>query len=363
MLTEISCDEFKSNNRTRPPIVFSAGLNTVLGDQVGSNSIGKTTFLMIVDFVFGGNDYVEKSTDVQKQIGEHTIKFTFRFNDQNHYFSRDTVTHNHVNECDSKYNVLSEMSIEDFRKFLFDKYEIALPFVSFRDIVTRYFRVYGRDNLNEKHPLQAVSKETDENAIASLMKLFNAYKNVASLREELEKEKEKYNVYKKSIKHGFMPSITKRQQTINERQIRELKNQLGEISRQPFFQNIEIDDAEQIALVKSELTSLRRQRSRFESKLALIRKNLDNSNAEFQNDFSELQKFFPFVDIRSIYDIETFHRKLQSILKSEFLEEQRRTDVLLRKIISDISDNEKHFVPLKLTNKRGKQIEKFIPHH
>lgn len=64
MLCEIICDYFK-----QPRIQFYPGLNTVLGDGSGSNSIGKSTFLMIIDFVFGGNDYVNKSTDVQRNIG------------------------------------------------------------------------------------------------------------------------------------------------------------------------------------------------------------------------------------------------------------------------------------------------------
>ena len=35
-------------------IVFNSGLSVVLGTNTGDNSIGKSTFLLIVDFVFGG---------------------------------------------------------------------------------------------------------------------------------------------------------------------------------------------------------------------------------------------------------------------------------------------------------------------
>ena len=77
MLTEIRCAEFKINGNPRSPIIFNPGLNTILGDQFETNSIGKSTFLMIVDFVFGDNDYIEKSIDVQQQVGRHSIQFTF----------------------------------------------------------------------------------------------------------------------------------------------------------------------------------------------------------------------------------------------------------------------------------------------
>ena len=65
MLIEIKCDKFKEQ-----PQGFSSGLNVIVGSDDGGNSIGKSTFLMIIDFVFGGSDYLEKSIDVHKNIGE-----------------------------------------------------------------------------------------------------------------------------------------------------------------------------------------------------------------------------------------------------------------------------------------------------
>ncbi|MFU0789841.1 MAG: hypothetical protein ACFWT6_07790 [Virgibacillus proomii] len=52
MLTRIESKIFLEG-----PIRFHKGLNVVLGDDEGSNSIGKSTLLMIIDFVFGGNTY------------------------------------------------------------------------------------------------------------------------------------------------------------------------------------------------------------------------------------------------------------------------------------------------------------------
>ena len=50
MLKQIQSSVFRKG-----PIFFHEGLNTVLGDDQGSNSIGKSTLLMIVDFIFGGS--------------------------------------------------------------------------------------------------------------------------------------------------------------------------------------------------------------------------------------------------------------------------------------------------------------------
>ena len=78
MLYEIWSDKFRTGGKDgqiRPAIRFHSGLNTVLGTQTRSNSIGKSTFLMIIDYVFGGSDYLD--TDAHVFVGEHEIYFTF----------------------------------------------------------------------------------------------------------------------------------------------------------------------------------------------------------------------------------------------------------------------------------------------
>ena len=51
MLVEIKCDIFREK-----AVKFHSGFNVVLGDEKASNSIGKSNLLLIIDFVFGGND-------------------------------------------------------------------------------------------------------------------------------------------------------------------------------------------------------------------------------------------------------------------------------------------------------------------
>ena len=95
MLKMIDCDRF---NET--PIVFHKGLNTIVGDDVASNSIGKSNMLMIIDFVFGGTDYIKRNSDTVKNLGEHIFKFVFEFENQPYYFSRSTKEFDNVNFCD-----------------------------------------------------------------------------------------------------------------------------------------------------------------------------------------------------------------------------------------------------------------------
>ena len=108
MLKQISCDQFIIDGKVRGPINFGKGLNVVLGGKGGTNSIGKSTFLMILDFVFGGNDYVKKDSDVQKNVGQHTIKFIFAFNGKDYYFSRSTEDFQNINVCDENFKPLAD---------------------------------------------------------------------------------------------------------------------------------------------------------------------------------------------------------------------------------------------------------------
>ena len=332
MLVEIRCDEFISYGEKRPPITFHTGLNTVLGDETGSNSIGKSTFLMIVDFVFGGNDYVTRSLDVQKQVGPHSIQFAFEFNGKVHHFSRETIDHTYVTRCDDNYNPISDMTIADYREFLLDHYKIDLPLISFRDIVGRYFRIYGRENLEEKKPLHSVRQETDKDAITALLKLFDMYAPVASLAEAVTNSKKEKDAYKKAQDFHFVPKIGKRKLAQNEKRIAELQTELLRIQRASGEQIMGLDtqQAQQVAALKQRLGNVRRQRGRLESQLRAVENDLAFDNPRLENNFQDLLLFFPEANLKKIEDIERFHRQLAHVLNSEFEEAKQRLTALIQ---------------------------------
>lgn len=66
MLYEIVCDKFISNAQQRGKIYFHDGLNVIQGHNSGTNSIGKSTFLLVVDFAFGGNTYAKNKKIIKK---------------------------------------------------------------------------------------------------------------------------------------------------------------------------------------------------------------------------------------------------------------------------------------------------------
>jgi uncharacterized protein YydD (DUF2326 family) len=85
MLIEIRSQKFRMGM-----VLFHSGLNVILGDANATNSIGKSTVLMVVDFAFGGKDLLLHNDDVVKELGHHEYFFTFQFADEVYRFCRDT---------------------------------------------------------------------------------------------------------------------------------------------------------------------------------------------------------------------------------------------------------------------------------
>ena len=99
MLIEMKSPAFKEHGKERPPITFKKGLNVILGKEDGAMSIGKSSTLLAIDFVFGGNTYI-KSDGVKKE-GHHTIFFAFEFEGEKYFFSRNTGEADTIFVCDS----------------------------------------------------------------------------------------------------------------------------------------------------------------------------------------------------------------------------------------------------------------------
>lgn len=182
MLIEIYCEKFKTYNDTpRGKITFKKGLNVVEGDDLGSNSIGKSTFLMCIDFVFGGNDYVKKLDDLVANVGAHEICFAFQF-DKIYYFCRKTDEPKFVYICDENYNKTEDkIDIDKFTLFLKEKYQIPILNLSLRQIVSRFFRVYNRETLDETYPLKSYGEEPEKTSITELIKLFMLYGSIEEI--------------------------------------------------------------------------------------------------------------------------------------------------------------------------------------
>ena len=331
MLIEIKCDKFKIQ-----PKQFNSGLNLVTGSDDGGNSIGKSTFLMILDFVFGGSDYIEKSVDVHANVGEQDIYFSFKFNGQITYFCRNTLEKSFVYLCDKSYTKQQRISIEEYLTFLKKQYKLNYSQLSFRKEVSRFFRIYGRENLQEKKPLHLFHAESGQECIDSLLKLFNKYDKIyEAISQLVELEKEK-NAIVQASKYNLIKSIGTREYKSNIKELEELKRNIAKIlnDADAGIKDVNSTITDEILRLKQELSKLRISRSR----------NLHEKNKLYQcskskmteTQLSQLKEFFPEVNLAKIDEFEEFHENIKVILNDEIKKEIERYNYVIDELTNAI---------------------------
>lgn len=330
MLVEVWCDKFISNGKVRKPIRFHAGLNAVLGDDNGSNSIGKSTFLMILDFVFGGTDYVKKCVDVQENVKEHTICFAFDFYGQNYYFSRNTVDYNKVVQCDSEYQALPDgepLSLQKYGEFLCEKYGLSAEGITWRGAIARFIRVYKRDTLDEERPLRSSKDETAADAIKGYMRLFDRYSSVEAQINQAKKVEDEKEAFRKSIQqyHHVRAAKNEKEKVANETRIAELERQEQELAVNNNKGLLDLDSmtARRLSDLTESLINYRRQRAQIQTQLNAVRRDMTGQKRSFKKTFADLERFFPNENFYTLEEIERFHQKLSKILEEEYAETEK----------------------------------------
>lgn len=330
MLVEVQCDKFIEHGEIRKPIQFHVGLNTVIGDDNGSNSVGKSIFLMILDFVFGGKDYVNKCLDVQENVGEHTINFTFVFDGKPYHFSRSNIDYKHVFRCNENYEPLSEdskMTLDQYCAFLAEKYGTQVEEdLTWRGVVSRFIRVWKRDTLDEERPLRAAKDEKAEYAIKRYMQLYGKYASVEAQIKQAKAAEEERDAFKKSSDYKHIRAAkNKPEYEDNEKRIAALRTQEQELAEQSNKGLLDLDSfqARHLSELDDQLLKYRRERARVQTQLNAIRREMTEGKKSFKKTYSDLEKFFPGVDFRTIESIESFHQQLAKVLGDEFKETEK----------------------------------------
>ncbi|HDR7827791.1 TPA: DUF2326 domain-containing protein [Bacillus anthracis] len=335
MLKEIQCDKFAPDHQV---IRFTSGLNTVLGSAGGSNAIGKSTFLWIIDYVFGGESYYSLTDDIKKEIGSHIIYFTFEFDEQPYYFYRSTDDPKNVYRSDEEGHFITKLSLEDFRKFLFQEYKIGIPSLRFSEITERFFRIYGRENTLEKYPLLVKPREQDEKAVDFLLKLFGHYRILASIRSM----EEELGIKSSQLKSRQRQKVDIEKIESNQKTIESLRNRLQKLLKnseeaQLALFGFDTQTFERITAIQKELNSFVRKRNRLQSQLNAIKSNIADNKVDTASEFDSLVHFFPNTNIKAFEEIEYFHKKIRGILSEEMDEEIERLQPLIGEYDKEIT--------------------------
>lgn len=338
MLKKIYCEKL-----IRKELIFKKGLNAILGPKNGANSIGKSSVLMLIDYVFGGDDFITLCKDVISQVGHLNIDFTFEFEQKEYNFTRNTETNNSVffRENEEK----AEWSIEEFRAFLAQKYGFSSTDPSLRNLVSRFTRIWGKDNYNPNKPLLRYTGEGYTTIKEFLIKSFGYY----NLIEDIEKKKAKNETIRKNIdiafKQGFVKKVNLKEYRQAKQDLNVIDNKIDTIKKDLdlFAANIKAILDEKSLTLAIEKDKYLKQKNSLESKLFRIEENISDTKPIPKRYFSKVVDFFPTVNVDKLNEVEGFHSSISKILSDELKNEKERLTFELNEI-----DTEMSFIDLKI---------------
>jgi len=359
MLSEILCEEFRNEQGVREPVVFQTGLNAIIGNESGTNSVGKSTFLMIIDFVFGGDDYIKKSKEVHRNVPPHTIYFKFVFGEEEYFFGRSTDAPSVVSYCDQEYKKQEEWRLTHFQAFLASKYGLNAYGMTLRGTLGRSFRIDRRETMDDTKPFQQAKGEPDRVAIDGILKLFGKYAGIHDLEKKAEEAEKAKTAFIEAQRYAYIPQVrTKKEYKENAKRITELlaeESLLAEKSSQGLL-DLDSLQAERLKEVQRRLSEFRRQRTRYRSHLDRISISKEEGKKTFQQDFDELRYFFPDIDIAHLEQIEAFHKRLASILHTEIQSSTRDIEAMIELATQQIEQLEAEQLQISRTPNVTKAI-------
>ena len=316
MLKEIACQLF---NHTK--ISFHQGLNVILGDDDAKNSIGKSTALMVIDFVQGGNSFLEAGAI--KALGPHHYDFTFVFDGRAYYFSRSTDQSDVVHICDKTYARLSEISLDEYRLKLKVLYGLESLESSFRSIVSPFSRIWKKGGLEPDQPFIGDLKESSGVAIGRLIDIFGRSSEIATERKVMDDQRWRKKIITRSMSAKIIPSINKTQYkenviTINDNagRIEGLKQGFG--GALSTYESLFDESLRQMQQRKNELGYVR---SGLQNKIVRLKREISGITPRLSANIALVAEFFPTVDVERIEQVEAFHQKIGGIVKSELKSE------------------------------------------
>ena len=349
MLKSIFCEKFY--NKT---LSFTKGLNVVVGDDLATNSIGKSTLLMLVDFVMGGSDFLEHNQDVVAELGHHDYRFTFEFEGEPYYFRRDTGMPEVVHSCDESWEVIEALTIQGYREHLLNYYGLGDLGLSFRQVCSPFSRVWGKQNLTPSRPLDAHIKQSATESLSLALKLFKKYDEVEELETSLKSIVAKASALSAAFRQNVVPKIGKKKYKENVTDILESSKELDSIRSDLalYATNLRQLANKEVAEIKAAKDELLGSRSRVASRLNRASNSLKESKYIQSKSFEALKIFFPTLESEKLASVEEFHSDIAKILRKEILDSERllkdelhridvalsELDVRLREILANVEN-------------------------
>ncbi|MCQ8127878.1 DUF2326 domain-containing protein [Methylomonas rivi] len=335
MLKEIHCPFFNHSS-----ITFHQGFNIILGDDDAKNSIGKSTALMVIDFIYGGSSFLKDEAGAINALGHHHYNFSFEFSGKSYYFSRSTDPSDLVYVCDESYVRHDEVSVEDYCRTLKELYGLAKIESSFRSIVSPFARIWKKGCLEPDQPFISALKEPSGTAISRLIDLFERRGEIAAEKKVIDKYRERKKLISGSMTENIIPNINKTKYKANKNIIAENAVQIEQL-KQGFSGTLNAYEAlfdknlQSLNQQKNELTKFK---SELQSKVKRLQREISGITPRVAENIKLVTEFFPSVNVDRLEQVEAFHQNIGRIVKKELRDElataQLKESILTNEIMS-----------------------------
>ncbi|MDN8286244.1 DUF2326 domain-containing protein [Acinetobacter baumannii] len=333
MLKEIYCPIFKEKT-----IRFHNGLNIIVGDDDAKNSIGKSSALMVIDFVFGGKSLLEDKAGVIAEFGSHSYSFCFNFYSVNYFYSRSTSSPEIVSICNEKYERISDITIEDFQNILKEKYNLNNYESSFRNLISPFSRIWGKKNINTDSPFSSYTDEASGKAINRLIDLFNCSSLIVDKKNVIDNLNENKNLLNKSMKFEIIPNINKKKYRENN-SIIDINLDLIDKIKQGVAETLSVYESlfdEELIKLQSNKNSIFLIKNELDIKIKRIKNEIDGMTPHLSENIALVQEFFPTVNVERLQQVEEFHKKISQNVKKQLKEELSITLLEEKEILNQI---------------------------
>ena len=269
-----------------------------------------------------GGDHYQTKSDIIKHVGHHTVFACFEFDGDKYYFARKTENSDTVFKSSPDYKLLEgeEMTLNQYKKFLQDNYALNIFGCTLRTIIGLFARIYDRGNYTETSPLLEYPKESSENCIKRIVKIFGVYEEVEALDKNVKSLAERNKVFKKALAIDLIKGAKNKAEfkKIDE-QIKSLRQDIDVLTLELTTREVPLDalQLKKVLDIKEELVKFQILKNKVDSNIRRIRHNLESTKTAHCVDLSKLKKFFPEVDLLEVAKINNFHSTLCTALAEE----------------------------------------------
>ena len=191
--------------------------------------------------------------------------------------------------------------------------------------------------------MQGYRNQSTKESIKILLSLFDYYKDIEPFHKRYDLEADKLKTFKNARKYSFISNLIggKKQYEENLKRISDLKAELESLTYTT-SDNItqeEIEDSKRCESLKENKLLLETQLTRLQRRSNLIDISIEYGLMPTEADLQALLEFFSSVDIKKIYEVENYHKKLSSILNTEFEKEKELVNSSINEIKNTIDSS------------------------